>query len=132
MKLCLLLLLTLLISLLLPEVESAGLRKRGRAALASRRAHPRTRAVRAKINKGSRRRSGGGRRARRVKRRRGRWEEGDPPMDTGRSGDLVSAASADPAVEAAGAAAELAGVCEAIMFERGDGTFSLKFVQNKC
>ena len=36
------------------------------------------------------------------------------------------------ALDAAAAAGEDAGVCEVIMFDRGEGTYSLKFVQNAC
>ena len=34
------------------------------------------------------------------------------------------------AVEAAGALGDLAGICEILMFDRGEGTYSLKFIKN--
>ena len=132
------LILALLISLLAPEVEGASKRgNRGRA-LANRGAGVRSRGLQGRLGrlkggkKGKGRGRKGRRRARKVKRRRtGRWEEGDPPMDAAPLED--NAAAADPgALDAAAAAGEDAGVCEVIMFDRGEGTYSLKFVQNAC
>ena len=130
------LILALLISLLAPEVEGAPKRGgRGRA-LANRGAGVRSRGLQGRLGRlkgGKRGKRGrkGRRRARKVKRRRtGRWEEGDPPMDVA---PLEDDAAADPgALDAAAAAGEEAGVCEVIMFDRGEGTYSLKFVQNAC
>ena len=128
------LVIALLISLLAPEVEGAPKRNRGRA-LANRGAGVRSRGLQGRLGrlKGGKRGRGrkGRRRARKVKRRRtGRWEEGDPPMD---AAPLEDDAAADPgALDAAAAAGEEAGVCEVIMFDRGEGTYSLKFVQNAC
>ena len=34
------------------------------------------------------------------------------------------------AVGAAGALGDLAGVCEILMFDRGEGSYSLKFIKN--
>jgi hypothetical protein len=120
----LLLVLTLVLSLLLPEVDAAPGRRR---ALGRRQGQGRGRNLRAKL--AGRRKGQGGkrrRRQRRLKRRRtGRWEEGDPPMDP-------EAAASEPALEAAGAVGEEAGVCEVIMFDRGEGTYSIQFIQNKC
>ena len=130
------LILALLISLLAPEVEGAPKRGgRGRA-LANRGAGVRSRGLQGRLGRlkgGKRGKRGrkGRRRARKVKRRRtGRWEEGDPPMD---AAPLEDDAAADTgALDAAAAAGEEAGVCEVIMFDRGEGTYSLKFVQNAC
>jgi len=117
----------LVLSLLTPEVEGWGVN--GRAVVAG------------KQKKGSPKKVGlkgaGKRRARtrkiNKKRNKKSWEE-TPPADADVVyDDYEAAASADPgAVEAAGAAGDLAGVCEVLMFDRGEGTYSLKFVQNKC
>ena len=135
--LALALILALLISLLAPEVEGAPKRSNRGRALANRGAGVRSRGLQGRLGrlkggkKGKGRGRKGRRRARKVKRRRtGRWEEGDPPMD---AAPLEDDAAADPgALDAAAAAGEEAGVCEVIMFDRGEGTYSLKFVQNAC
>ena len=36
----------------------------------------------------------------------------------------------DGAVGAAGALGDFAGVCEILMFDRGEGSYSLKFIKN--
>jgi hypothetical protein len=120
----LVLVLVLVLSLAVPEVESRSLRPH-RGALA-RRGSQGARGVRAKLaarkGRGGRRKAGRRNRRRgrngRGGRRRGRQDEipeADVVTDDGGSGD--------------GAAGE---VCEVLMFDRGDGTYSLKFVQNKC
>merc|ERR1719445_801037 len=123
------LLLALLISLMLPEADCWGVR--GRAVAKRRQAGN----VRRSQSSGQRQRRPA-RRPKRINRRRGSksWEESPPP-----DADVVNddgSAPSDPeapgAVEAAGAAGDLAGVCEVLMFDRGEGTYSLKFIQNKC
>merc|ERR1719305_1908342 len=78
--------------------------------------------MRAKMGDGGEKKGGRGRKrsrkARRGKngRRRGRQDEipeADVVSDDGGSGDGGD-------------------VCEVLMFDRGDGTYSLKFIQNKC
>merc|ERR1712123_544500 len=120
-------LLVLLVSLLLPEADCWGVRGR---ALANRRI----------ASKGPVRSSQGQRPPQRkpkiINRRRGSkaWEEAPPESDVAyNDGSAPSDPLQDaPALEAAGAAGDLAGVCEVLMFDRGEGTYSLKFVQNKC
>merc|ERR1711962_1019543 len=100
--------LILLLSLLCPDTEAATVR--GRKAVGSRRSSGSRTNTRA--NFGKKRGRGGRKKGRRFKKsRNGRWEEGDMAMD---------------AAEVAG---DIADVCEVIVFDRGEGTYSLKFVQ---
>ena len=123
-------LLVLLVSLLLPEADCWGVR--GRALAKGRLA--RKGAVRA--SQPARKQRPAQRKPKRINRRRGSksWEEAPPESDVAyNDGSAPSDPLADaPAVEAAGAAGDLAGVCEVLMFDRGECTYSLKFVQNKC
>ena len=120
--------LVLLVALLLPEADCWGVR--GRALAKGRLA--RKGAVRA--SQPARKQRPAQRRPKRINRRRGSksWEEAPPESDVAyNDGSAPSDPLADaPAVEAAGAAGDLAGVCEVLMFDRGKGTYSLKFVQN--
>merc|ERR1712066_240264 len=117
------LLLAIVILLVVPEAESKSIRPH-RGALARRAmGMGGGRAMRARmVNRKSKKSKGRGRRrskkSRRGKngRRRGRQDEipeADVVSDDGGSGDGGD-------------------VCEVLMFDRGDGTYSLKFVQNKC
>merc|ERR1712029_902476 len=91
----------LLISLLTPETDAWG--ARGRAAVA-----------RASKSKTGYKKTGGK-----------TWDAAPPDADVVYD-DYEGAASEDSgAVEAAGAAGDLAGVCEVLMFDRGEGTYSL-------
>ena len=123
--------LVLVVCLLLPEVESWGVRGR---ALASRRAARRGPLKAAPSLRSKARRPA--RRPKRINRRRGSksWEEAPPEADVAyNDGSAPSDPAADAgAVGAAGAAGDLAGVCEVLMFDKGEGTYSLKFIQNKC
>merc|ERR1712038_179928 len=107
------LVLAIILVILTPEAESKSIRPH-RGALARRAmGMGGGRGIRAKM--ANRKRS---RKARRGKngRRRGRQDEipeADVVSDDGGSGDGGD-------------------VCEVLMFDRGDGTYSLKFVQNKC
>merc|ERR1711892_39993 len=120
-------LLVILASLLLPEADCWGVRGR---ALANRRI----------ARKGPVRSSQGQRppqrKPKRINKRRGSksWEEAPPESEVAyNDGSAPSDPLQDaPALEAAGSAGDLAGVCEVLMFDRGEGTYSLKFVQNKC
>ena len=119
----LLLVLVLVLSLAVPEVESRSLRPH-RGALA-RRGLQAGRGLRAKLagRRGNKKKSSRRNRRRgRNGRRRGRTDGEIPDADV-----VTDDASADP-----GAAGEGGEVCEVLMFDRGDGTYSLKFIQNKC
>merc|ERR1712226_731507 len=116
------LVLAIVLLLVIPEAESKSIRPH-RGALA-RRAMGMAggRGMRAKMANRKSKKGGRGRKrsrkARRGKngRRRGRQDEipeADVVSDDGGSGDGGD-------------------VCEVLMFDRGDGTYSLKFVQNKC
>merc|ERR1711892_975692 len=121
-SLVLLLCVALLLSLLAPEVEGAAIRGRGR-----RRGGGRVKSYR----RNSRRQ--GGRRIP-VQRRKGRTGTAPPP-----DADVVTddsgwddTAKDEGAAGAAGALGDLAGLCEILMFDRGEGTYSLKFIKNDC
>merc|ERR1711892_1533084 len=122
-------LLVLLVSLLLPEADCWGVRGR---ALANRRT---ARKGRVRSSQGQRQRPPQ-RKPKRINRRRGSksWEEAPPESDVAyNDGSAPSDPLQDaPTLDAAGASGDLAGVCEVLMFNRGEGTYSLKFVQNKC
>merc|ERR1712212_1215936 len=116
------LVLAIVLLLVIPEAESKSIRPH-RGALA-RRAMGMAggRGMRAKMANRKSKKGGRGRKrsrkARRGKngRRRGSQDEipeADVVSDDGGSGDGGD-------------------VCEVLMFDRGDGTYSLKFVQNKC
>jgi hypothetical protein len=63
-----------------------------------------------------------------VQRRKGRTGAAPPPdADVGTD---ETSGNDDGAVAAAGALGELAGVCEILMFDRGEGGYSLKFIKN--
>ena len=74
---------------------------------------------------GNKRRQGG----RRIPvKRRGRTGSAPPP-----DADVVtddSFGKEEGAVGAAGALGELAGLCEILMFDRGENTYSLQFIKN--
>ena len=67
-----------------------------------------------------------------IRRRNGRWSDADVETDD----TPVNDADADlpgkdeGAVGAAGALGDLAGICEILMFDRGEGSYSLKFIKN--
>ena len=88
----------------------------------NRRGQAGARGIRAKLRRAGKRGGKKARKSRRGKkgRRRGRTDE-IPDADV-----VTDDVAAD---EAAGGEGE---VCEVLMFDRGDGTYSLKFVQNKC
>merc|ERR1712203_1290887 len=116
------LVLAIVLLLVIPEAESKSIRPH-RGALARRAmGMGGGRGIRAKMANRKSKKGGRGRKrsrkARRGKngRRRGRQDEipeADVVSDDGGSGDGGD-------------------VCEVLMFDRGDGTYSLKFVQNKC
>merc|ERR1712038_717343 len=118
------LVLAIILVILTPEAESKSIRPH-RGALARRAmGMGGGRGIRAKMANRKSKKGGRGRnrkrsrKARRGKngRRRGRQDEipeADVVSDDGGSGDGGD-------------------VCEVLMFDRGDGTYSLKFVQNKC
>ena len=63
-----------------------------------------------------------------VQRRKGRTGTAPPP-----DADVVtddSTGKDEGAAAAAGALGGLAGICEILMFDRGEGTYSLKFIKN--
>ena len=102
----------LLFSLLAPEVEGAVARRRGKVGRVGR------------YNKNGRRQG-----ARRIPVQRRKGRTGAAPPDA----DVVtddSFADDEGAVGAAGALGDLAGICEILMFDRGEGTYSLKFIKN--
>ena len=105
----------LIFSLLSPEVEGAVVRGKGR-----RRG--------GRVGGYKRKSKGQGGRRTPVQRRRGRTGAAPPP-----DADVVtddSVAKDEGAVGAVGALGELAGICEILMFDRGEGTYSLKFIKN--
>merc|ERR1712066_401436 len=116
------LLLAIVLLLVIPEAESKSIRPH-RGALARRAmGMGGGRGIRAKMaNRRSKKGGRGRKRSRKARRgkngrRRGRQDEipeADVVSDDGGSGDGGD-------------------VCEVLMFDRGDGTYSLKFVQNKC
>merc|ERR1712106_935447 len=115
MKSCLVILLcvVLIFSLLSPEVEGAVVRGRKRGG---------------RVGGYKRKSRGQGGRRTPVQRRRGRTGAAPPP-----DADVVtddSVAKDEGAVGAAGAFGDLAGICEILMFDRGEGTYSLKFIKN--
>ena len=117
-SLVILLCVVLLFSLLSPQVEGAV----GR--------------VGRRVGGGRRIGRGQGRRRIPVKRRKGRWSDDDVQVDNNAAENDVAlpadeASTKDAgAVEAAGALGDLAGICEILMFDRGEGTYSLKFIKN--
>merc|ERR1712059_90737 len=115
-------LITLLISLIVPEVESRSITPH-RGPLARRKLGAGKRGVRAKIAKKKSGRKG--RYSKKGGRRGGRTE--DIP-----DADVIEDdyPAADAGLGAAGG--EGGDICEVLMFDRGDGTYSLKFIQNKC
>merc|ERR1711892_189003 len=115
-------LLVLLVSLLLPEADCWGVRGR---ALANRRTAGKIPVRSSQVQ----RQRPPQRKPKRINRRRGSkaWEEAPPESDVAyNDGSAPSDPLQDaPALEAAGAAGDLAGVCEVLMFDRGEGTYSL-------
>merc|ERR1712037_142609 len=114
------LVLLLVLSLIIPEVESKSIRPH-RGALARAGRGGAGRGIRAKLQRSKKGRRGGkkskkSRRGRNGK-RRGRTDGEIPDADV---------VTDDPAAEG-----EDGEVCEVLMFDRGDGTYSLKFIQNK-
>ena len=106
----------LLLSLLSPEVEGAAVRGRGRKRVGG--------------SVGGYRKIARRQGARRVplKRRKGRTGTAPPP-----DADVVTDDSAGKdagAVGALGALGDLAGICEILMFDKGEGSYSLKFIKN--
>merc|ERR1719317_550463 len=69
-----------------------------------------------------------------LRRRKGRWNDEDVSAENNANGVAPPEAEADTkdagAVEAAGALGDLAGICEILMFDRGEGSYSLKFIKN--
>ena len=112
----------LLFSLLSPQVEGAVGRVRGRGGVGRRVVGGRR----------SGRRQGG--RKTSLRRRKGRWNDEDVSAENNENGVAPPEAEADTkdagAVEAAGALGDLAGICEILMFDRGEGSYSLKFIKN--
>merc|ERR1711890_151775 len=111
----LLLLLVLVLSLVIPDVESRSLRPH-RGPIARRGLGRGRNGVRARMaNRGRNSRKGrrGGRRG-------------------GRNGDIPDADVVTDMADPGTGGGEGGEVCEVLMFDRGDGTYSLKFVQNKC
>ena len=115
----------LLFSLLSPQVEGAVGRGggRGRGGVGRRVVGGRR----------SGRRQGGRRRT--LRKRKGRWNDEDVSADAAtENGVALPEDEADTkdagAVEAAGALGDLGGICEILMFDRGEGTYSLKFIKN--
>ena len=112
--LVILLCVALLFSLLAPEVEGAVARGRGRG----------------KVGRGGRYNKNGRRQGARripVQRRKGRTGAAPPDADVVTDNSF---ADDEGAVGAAGALGDLAGICEILMFDRGEGTYSLKFIKN--
>ena len=107
----------LLFSLLSPQVEGAVGRVRGRGGVGRRVVGGRR----------SGRRQGG--RRMQGRRRRGRTGAAPPP-DADVVTDEDFEKEDEGAVEAAGALGDLAGICEILMFDRGEGSYSLKFIKN--
>ena len=106
----------LILSLLSPEVDGAVLRGNRRGSGGGR--------VGGYKRNGSRQ---GGRRIP-VQRRKGRTGAAPPP-----DADVVTdetSGNDGGAVGAAGALGDFAGVCEVLMFDRGEGSYSLKFIKN--
>merc|ERR1719378_379053 len=62
-----------------------------------------------------------------VQRRKGRTGAAPPDADVVTDDSF---ADDEGAVGAAGALGDLAGICEILMFDRGEGTYSLKFIKN--
>merc|ERR1712106_968747 len=114
-SLVILLCMALLFSLLSPEVEGAVVRGRGRKRGG-------------RVGGYKRKSRGQGGRRTPVQRRRGRTGAATPPDADAVTDDSV--AKDDGAVGAAGALGDLAGICEILMFDRGEGTYSLKFIKN--
>merc|ERR1712126_298672 len=115
------LLVVLLVSLMIPNVESKSLRPH-RVPLA-RRGMARARSgVKAKMGKRKGARRGGYSRKGKTGRRGGR--DGHIPDSDVVTDDVGAAMGSE-----AGAGGD---VCEVLMFDRGDGTYSLKFVKNNC
>ena len=104
--------LALLLALFSPEAGAAAVRGKGRGNV--------------KSYGGNKRRQGGRRIP--VKRRRGRTGAVPPP-----DADVVTDESfgkEEGAVGAAGGLGDLAGLCEILMFDRGESNYSLKFIKN--
>ena len=106
----------LILSLLSPELEGAVVRanRRGKGG----------RMVGGYKKNGRRQ---GGRRVP-VQRRKGKTGAAPPP-----DADVVTdetSGNDGGAVGAAGALGDFAGVCEVLMFDRGEGSYSLKFIKN--
>ena len=100
----------LLLSLFSPKVEAAAIRRIGNV----------------KSYGGNKSRQGGRRIP--VKGRTGRTGAAPPP-----DADVVTDESfgkEEGAVGAAGGLGELAGLCEVLMFDRGESNYSLKFIKN--
>jgi hypothetical protein len=114
--LVILLCVALIFSLLSPEVEGAVVRGNKRAGVVNRR------------------RSGQKQEGRKIpiRRRKGRWSDADEETDdtTGNGAAIVDDGKDEGAVGAAGALGDLAGICEILMFDRGEGSYSLKFIKN--
>merc|ERR1711892_794897 len=110
-------LLVLLVSLLLPEADCWGVRGR---ALANRRI---ARKGPVRGSQGHRQRKQAGR----PLRRRGK-EDYPPDVD---AATIDESAPADAVASSSGEGAA-GGLCEVLMFDRGEGTYSLQFIQNKC
>ena len=118
-SLVLLLCVALLLSLLAPEVEGAAIRGRGR-----RRGGGKVKSYR----RNSRRQ--GGRRIP-VQRRKGRTGAAPPPdADVVTDDSTGKEEGAAAAAGALGGLGDLAGICEILMFDRGEGTYSLNFIKN--
>ena len=70
-----------------------------------------------------------------IRKRKGRWSDTDVVTDDS-AGNEADVAAAEPATKdagaigAAGALGDLAGICEILMFDKGEGGYSLKFIKN--
>ena len=112
----------LIFSLLSPEVEGAAVRGKGRK-----------RGGKVGGYKRNGRRQAG--RKIPIRKRKGRWSDTDVATDDS-AGNEADVAAAEPATKdagaigAAGALGDLTGICEILMFDKGEGGYSLKFIKN--
>merc|ERR1712088_563707 len=117
------LVLAIILVILTPEAESKSIRPH-RGALARRAmGMGGGRGIRAKMANRKSKKGGRGGRKRSKKARRGKNGRRRGRQDEIPEADVVS----DD-----GGSRDGGDVCEVLMFDRGDGTYSLKFVQNKC
>merc|ERR1711892_991725 len=105
------------LSLLLPEADCWGVRGR---ALANRRT----------ARKGPVRSSQGQRTRKQARRPLRRTGKEDYPSDAD-AATIDGSAPADTVAPSSGEG-DAGGLCEVLMFDRGEGTYSLQFIKNKC